>query len=63
MVIEMRDLDQDGRAEIITGAGPGPQNDPWVRIFRGDGTSLGEGFFAYPDPIEYGVRPSGMNAR
>ena len=46
------DLDQDGRAEITTGAGTGPQNDPWVRILRGDRTSLGEGTFAYPDPVE-----------
>ena len=57
------DLDQEGREGITTGAGPGLQKDLWVRIFKGDGTSLGEGFFAYPDPVEYGVRPSGMNAK
>ncbi len=56
-------LDQDGRAEIITGEDPGPQNGPWIRIFRGDGPSVGEVFFPYPEPIKYGVRPSGMNAK
>jgi hypothetical protein len=32
-----------------------------VRIFKGDGTALGNGFLAYPEDIRYGVRPSGIN--
>ncbi len=57
------DLDQDGRAEIITGVGPGPKNESWIRIFGGDGIPMGDGFLAYPEGIGYGVRPSGMNAK
>src|SRR5205814_6137072 len=40
------DLDGDGRAEIVTGAGPG--GGPHVRSFRPDGTAA-LGFFAF-DP-------------
>jgi peptidoglycan/xylan/chitin deacetylase (PgdA/CDA1 family) len=47
------DLDGDGRAEIITGAGP--NGGPHVRIFRGDGTPLGEGFMAYDPAFRGGV--------
>jgi hypothetical protein len=55
------DIDEDGISEIITGTGPGPKNDGRVRIFRGDATSMGNGFLAYPEEIKYGVRPSGIN--
>jgi len=52
------DVDGDGRAEILTGPGPGPRNKPIVRIFRGDGTLMGE-FQVYPDYLKFGVRVSG----
>ena len=48
----------DGKAEIITGLGPGLRNKSIVRIFRGDGTLMGE-FQAYPDYVRFGVRVSG----
>lgn len=46
------DLDGDGRAEIITGAGRG--GGPHVRIFRADGSVFG-GFFAYDPGFRGGV--------
>jgi hypothetical protein len=52
------DLDGDGKAEIITGPGPGWRNKSVVRIFRGDGIFMKE-FQAYPDNLKYGVRVSG----
>jgi hypothetical protein len=51
------DLDGDGIDEIITGLGPGPQNEPRVKIFKSDGTEIGN-FLAYPAGMDYGVRVS-----
>ena len=56
--VSASDVDGDGKAEILTGPGPGPRNKPIVRIFRGDGTLMGE-FQAYPDYMKFGVRVSG----
>ncbi|MDX1608268.1 MAG: VCBS repeat domain-containing M23 family metallopeptidase [Candidatus Spechtbacterales bacterium] len=47
------DIDNDGRDEIITGAGPG--GGPHVRVFDSDGTPLGDGFFAYGAEFRGGV--------
>jgi hypothetical protein len=46
------DVNGDGRAEIITGAGPG--GGPQVRVFSGSGTVLGQ-FFAYDKTVSAGV--------
>jgi len=52
------DLNNDGNAEIITGAGPG--GGPHVRAFKADGTKvngqLGDGFYAYGAEFHGGVR-------
>jgi len=56
--VSSADLDGDGKAEIITGLGPGPKNKSAVRIFRGDGTLMEE-FQAYSDHVKFGVRVSG----
>ncbi|MBI4281022.1 VCBS repeat-containing protein [Candidatus Uhrbacteria bacterium] len=47
------DLDGDGQAEIVTGAGPG--GGPHVRVFRLNGQSLGKGFFPYDSSRRTGV--------
>jgi len=51
------DLTGNGRSEIITGPGPGPESTPRVRAFTADGTPLDNGavdFIAYGTP-RYGV--------
>ncbi|MBU1167572.1 FG-GAP repeat protein, partial [Patescibacteria group bacterium] len=39
------DVDYDGKAEVVTGAGP--QGDPHVRVFESDGTYKGD-IYAFP---------------
>ena len=41
------DVDGDGMAEIIAGAGPSLSSRPVVKIFKGDGTYTGVSFEAY----------------
>ena len=59
--VAARDLDGDGIAEIITGPGPSPFNDSWIRVFRGDGTLLSDGFLAFPESMKFGVKVSTGN--
>jgi FG-GAP repeat protein len=47
------DVDGDGRAEIVTG--PGPGGGPHVRVFTGAGVDTGIGFFAYNPSFSGGV--------
>lgn len=47
------DIDNDGKDEIIVGAGSG--GGPHVRVFESDGTPLGDGFFAYDAGFRSGV--------
>ena len=50
--VEAEDIDQDGLAEIITGAGPG--GTPHVRVFELNGKLLGS-FLAYENDFSGGV--------
>jgi hypothetical protein len=52
--VAVGDLDGDGKAEIVTGAGPG--GGPQVRIFNRYGTAQGKGFFAADPASRNGVR-------
>ena len=59
--VAARDLDGDGVAEIITGPGPSPFSDSWVRVFSGDGTLLSNGHLAFPKSMKFGVKVSTGN--
>lgn len=48
------DVDQDGKADIITGAGPG--GGPHVKVFSGVDDSVLRSFFAYTPGFTGGVR-------
>jgi len=61
--VAARDLDGDGSAEIITGPGPSPFSDSWVRVFKGDGTLLSDGFLAFPKSTKFGAKVSIGNVR
>lgn len=47
------DVDGDGKAEIVTGAGAG--GAPHVRAFKLDGTPVGPSFYAYAENFSGGV--------
>ncbi len=54
------DVDGDGKAEIITGAGPG--GGPHVRVFKPNGASVfGGGFYAYAPSFSGGVNVAAGN--
>ncbi len=59
VTISSADLNRDGIAEILTGLGPGPQNEPLMKIFSLGGTEAGS-LMAFPE-MKYGVRVSGGN--
>lgn len=52
--VAVGDVDNDGRQEIVVGAGAG--GGPSVKIFRGTGEAMGLGFFAYAPKFRGGVR-------
>jgi hypothetical protein len=56
--IAATDLDNDGRADIVTGAMPGAT--PHVRVFSGQG-ELVESFYAYADTFSGGVKVAVIN--
>ncbi|MCF7860442.1 S8 family serine peptidase [Patescibacteria group bacterium] len=56
--IAATDLDNDGRADIVTGAKSGAT--PHVRVFNGQG-ELVESFYAYADDFKGGVNVSTIN--
>ena len=56
VTVAAADLDGDGKAEIITGAGPG--GGPHVRVFKADGTPVA-GFMAYDPNFHGGVFVAG----
>ena len=55
VMVSSGDMDGDGTNDIITGLGPGPQNEPLVKLYKADGTLIGN-FVAYPSETGYGVR-------
>jgi subtilisin family serine protease len=56
--IDMFDLDQDNKAEIITGAGQG--GGPHVRTFEASGQAKSLSFFAYDENFRGGVSAAGI---
>ncbi len=59
VTVAAADVDGDGKDEIITGAGAG--GGPHVRMFEGDGTPIGNGFYAYASNFSGGVNVAAGN--
>ena len=55
------DVNGDGRADIITGAGPG--GGPHVRVFDSQNLSLLHSFFAYNSDFQGGIFVAGNSRR
>ena len=53
--IAVSDIDLDGIAEIVTGAGYG--GGPHIRIFEGNGEVINSGFFGYSESFESHLLP------
>ncbi|MFH1509423.1 MAG: S8 family serine peptidase [bacterium] len=51
--VAMGDVDNDGKDEVIVGAGPG--GGPQIRVFEADGTAKGIQFFAFHPDYRGGV--------
>ena len=49
------DINNDGLAEVITGVGPGPQNEPLIKVFTSSGAEI-RNLLAYPTDTGYGVK-------
>jgi hypothetical protein len=43
---------------LLTGPGPSPFSDSRVRVFKGNGTFLSDGFLAFPESAKFGVKVS-----
>ena len=57
--VAVADINGDGVAEIVTGAGPG--GGPHVRVFNGDGSPTPVSFFPYPPGFPGGVFVTGRS--
>lgn len=55
--LALADVDKDGQAEIITGAGAG--GGPQVRVFKRDGRLMGIQFFAFSKDFHGGIDVAG----
>ena len=55
------DVNGDGKAELVTGAGPG--GGPHVRTFTAGGAAIGGGFFAYDPRFTGGVSVAAIATR
>ncbi len=60
VTVSTADLSGDGVGEILTGLGPGPQNDTLMKMFNPAGIEAGS-LLVFPETVKYGVRISGGN--
>lgn len=57
--IKLADIDSDGKAEMITGAGQ--TGSPYVRLFEADGTPKNINFYAFDQKFRGGIRVTAGN--